>query len=76
MSFTEDLDATKASGRGCKFGHWLDTLEDDYRDEIVPYLADTSYDSVWLSRAFKREGWDGSNDTFRHHRKGNCTCRS
>ena len=76
MSFTEDLDETKPAQRLCKFARWLDTLEDDYRDEILPYLADAAYDSHWLSRAFEREGWDGSHDTFRHHRKGDCSCRS
>ena len=39
---------------------WLNTLDTDTRTEAITYLEDTSYGPVSLARAFRHDGYKGS----------------
>ena len=55
--------ALKAAPKKMRTGvleQWLNTLDDETRAEAIQYMRDTDYGPVSLARAFRHDGYRGS----------------
>jgi hypothetical protein len=73
MGFMDDLRATSRNGE-CKVARWLDTLDKNYRAEVVEAVG-SEYPSKTIWRVIvNRDGMVFSESVFARHRKGECGC--
>ena len=72
MGFLDDVrDLTDSQ---CKVARWLNTLDDEYRSEVLEAIG-AGYPAKTIWRVIvNREGMVFSESVFARHRKGECGC--
>ena len=67
------LTAKPAKMRTGVLEQWLNTLDADTRAEAIQYMRDTDYGPVSLARAFRHDGYPGSDKPIARWRENNLT---
>ena len=64
--------APETRSRSGVVDRWVDSLEDDDREEFLQAVNDPSIPTVTIAQAMRRLGYKGGRSTFDHWRTAQC----